>query len=117
MENEVRVKSFSEVIAGQEVNFYILCMKQSFMLWVGLDTTFRALSVAMNSRFEADPICTQLLGDTANSQSTNLSKRLAKKTGCQCYVSLNIKDPSLCQLVEKHINTLYEKEPHSFFFQ
>lgn len=94
MENEVRVKSFSEVIAGQEVNFYILCMKQSFMLWVGLDTTFRALSVAMNSRFvclaytieccitcillsqEADPICTQLLGDTANSQSTNLSKRL-----------------------------------------
>ena len=87
---------------------------------------------------ESDPISTQLLGDAANSESSSLSKRLgvvtlhhmhphsinythcptpaAKKTGCQCYVSLNIKDSSLCQLVEEHINSLYESDPHSFFF-
>ena len=51
MEGGVNVKTFSEVFAGQEVNFYILCMKQSFMLWAGTDLSFSALAVAMNTRF------------------------------------------------------------------
>lgn len=55
MESEVRVKAFSEEIAGQEVNFYILCMKQSFMLWVGADASFSTLAVAMNTRYVCTP--------------------------------------------------------------
>lgn len=51
MESEVRVKAFTQEIAGKEVNFYILCMKQSFMLWVGVDTSFSTLAVAMNTKY------------------------------------------------------------------
>lgn len=51
MESEVRVKSFSDVFEGKEVNFYILCMKQSFLLWANVDTSFSNLSVAMKTRF------------------------------------------------------------------
>lgn len=106
MESGVRVKSFSEVFAGREVNFYILCMKQSFLLWAGTDTSFTALSVAMNTRFVChvhpasfvdvlnylliqgdDPISTQLLGDAKDSESSSLSKRLGKCSLqlCKCY--------------------------------
>ena len=48
---EVRVTTFSEVLGGQEVHFYILRMKQSFLLWAGTDGSFATLSVAMNTRF------------------------------------------------------------------
>ena len=102
MESEVRVKSFSEVLAGREVNFYILCMKQSFLLWAGVDISFRDLSVAMKTKFVSkliaceiqrtiphapliyvfwqgtDPLSTQLLGDATNSESGSLSKRLGE---------------------------------------
>ncbi|CAI8032867.1 Proteasome assembly chaperone 4 [Geodia barretti] len=115
MESEVRVRTFSEVFAGQKVEFYILCMKRSFLLWAGVDGSFSTLSVAMNTRFESDPVSTNLLGDSINAASSSLSKRLAKRTGCQCFVSLNIKDPTLCKLAEEHIIRLYERDPHLFF--
>ena len=94
------MKSFSEVLAGREVNFYILCMKQSFLLWAGVDTSFRDLSVAMKTKFVSmaceiqhniphasllyvswqgtDPLSTQLLGDATHSESGSLSKRLGE---------------------------------------
>ena len=93
------MKTFSEFLAGQEVNFYVLCMKQSFLIWAGADRSFSALSVAMNTRFvghlyssliiklhpliyiqEGDPISTHLLGDPTNTTSSNLSKRLGTYT-------------------------------------
>ena len=80
---------------------------------------------------------TIFLGDSINAASSSLSKRLgirplcnknadvckvisslsAKRTECQCFVSLNIKDPNLGKLAEEHIIRLYEKDPHLFFIQ
>jgi len=51
MEGSVRVKTFSQEFEGQEVYFYVLCLKQSFLLWAGPDLSFTSLSVAMNTRF------------------------------------------------------------------
>ena len=45
------MKNFSEVILGQQVHFYVLRLKESFLLWVGTDVTFDTLAVAMNTRF------------------------------------------------------------------
>lgn len=103
MEGSVRVKTFSQEFEGQEVYFYVLCLKQSFLLWAGPDLSFTSLSVAMNTRFvsillserfnlnaphlymyllmhtciqESDPTSTQLLGDATNSSSSSFAKRL-----------------------------------------
>lgn len=51
MESSVRVKTFSQEFEGQQVFFYVLCLKQSFLLWAGTDLSFTSLSVAMNTRF------------------------------------------------------------------
>ena len=106
------MKTFSEFLAGQEVNFYVLCMKQSFLIWAGADRSFSALSVAMNTRFvghlyssliiklhpliyiqECDPISTHLLGDPTNTTSSSLSKRLGTYTTC---VSVCMEQRVLC---------------------
>lgn len=45
------VRTFSETFVGERVHFYVLRLKQSFLVWVGTDTTFSTLAVAMNTRF------------------------------------------------------------------
>lgn len=47
----VAVRNFSEHLLGQQVHFYILRLKESFLLWIGTDLTFKTLAVAMNTRF------------------------------------------------------------------
>ena len=54
MDGAVKVRTFSQVFAGQDVHFYILCLKQSFMLWASTDIFLKTLSVAMNTRFVSD---------------------------------------------------------------
>ena len=44
----VAVKTFSESFLGQNVHFYVLRLKESFLLWVGTEATFKTLAVAMN---------------------------------------------------------------------
>ncbi len=50
-ETGVAVKNFSETFAGVQVHFYVLRLKQSFLVWIGTDATFSTLAVAMNTRF------------------------------------------------------------------
>ena len=59
MEGEagVAVKTFSETFLGQNVNFYVLRLKQSFLLWVGTEATFTTMAAAMNIKFVSE-ICT-----------------------------------------------------------
>lgn len=57
----VTVKTFSETFMGQNVNFYVLRLKQSFLLWVGTEATFTTMAAAMNIKFVSEctsNICT-----------------------------------------------------------
>ena len=47
----VAVKSFKEKILNLEVHFYVVRLKQSFVLWIGTEPCFDVLSVAMPTRF------------------------------------------------------------------
>ena len=40
----------------------------------------------------------------------------AKKTGCQCFVSLNVPDTSLHPLIEKYLLTTIDRERNTFVF-
>ena len=53
MENSsnITVQTFTENFLGQEVLFYVLRLEKSFLLWIGTETTFKTLAVAMNTRF------------------------------------------------------------------
>ena len=46
----VAVKTFSEDFLGEHVHFYVLRLKESFLLWIGTAANFRSLAVAMNTR-------------------------------------------------------------------
>ena len=47
---DVAVKTFSEDFLGERVHFYVLRLKQSFLLWIGTGATFKSLAVAMSTR-------------------------------------------------------------------
>ena len=48
----VAVTTMKEKILGLEVQFYVLRMKQSFLLWIGTEPPqFEALSVSMLTKF------------------------------------------------------------------
>ena len=45
------VKTFTEKILDLDVLFYVLRMRQSFVLWIGTEPRLEMLSVAMPTRF------------------------------------------------------------------
>ena len=47
----VSVRTFSEEFTGCEVNFQVLKLKESFLVWIGSDRSFKNLAVAMKTRF------------------------------------------------------------------
>lgn len=163
----ITTNQFSKSLLGCEVHFLILRMRQSFLLWIGTEPSFKTLAVAMKSRLnlvkcalcvllpdkhahtqDSQPICTQLLGDTRSMSSSSLSKSLgayfvlyvlygcvcvcmclvrdtsqfldlsfiALKTGCQCFVSMNIADKSIRLLAEEHLSELCTNHPEMFSF-
>ena len=48
---DLAVKTFTEKILGLNVHFYVLRMRQSFVLWIGTERRLDSLSVAMPTRF------------------------------------------------------------------
>ncbi|XP_064393699.1 proteasome assembly chaperone 4-like [Halichondria panicea] len=116
MEEVITTKQFSKTLLGCEIHFYILRMKQSVLVWIGRISSFKHLSVAMKSRLDSQPISSQLIGDSTDTSSSNLSRVLALKGGCQCFVSVNIADESVRLLAEEHISELCVKHPELFSF-
>lgn len=81
-------------------------MQDSLYIWIGnfSDNKMNDLSLALSSVYEKTPISTKLLGSIADSTSTNMAKRLAKKLGTPVYVSFNIQADNLSMpAIEKKI--------------
>lgn len=116
MEDAVAVKTFSSKLSSQNIHFYILKLKESYLLWIGTDTSFRTLAIAMNSRLDTEPLCTQLLGDSTDNAAGNLAQRLVKRYGHRCFVSMNVQDTTLHPIIEDYVIKMLDKEPQNFLF-
>ena len=46
----VDVRTFSEAFFGEQVHFYVLRLRKSFLVWAGYGASFQALAVAMSTR-------------------------------------------------------------------
>ena len=44
------VQEITQEFFGQSIHVYVLKLKQSFVLWIGSEPTFKTLAVAMNTR-------------------------------------------------------------------
>lgn len=116
MGDSVAVKTFSSRLSNQNVHFYVLKLKESYLLWIGTDASFRTLAIAMNSRLDPEPICTQLLGASTDNAAGNLAQKLVKRFGRHCFVSMNVQDATLHPMIEDYVSKMLDKEPQNFFF-
>jgi len=86
--------TFSEVVGGQhQVHFLVLRMAQSFLLWIGDDSKeLNNLSVAMPPfRGSLESVSSNLMGGSMSSLAEAISRKLAKKSACQVFVSVSLK--------------------------
>ncbi len=56
MEGVITTKQFSKTLLGCEIHFYIMRMQQSVLVWIGRDSSFKNLSVAMKSQLVGNRI-------------------------------------------------------------
>ncbi|XP_012256373.2 proteasome assembly chaperone 4-like [Athalia rosae] len=89
--------NFLTEVGEVKMSCQIIKMRDSFYVWVGNynNNVMNHLSLALVSNYEKVPISTTLLGSVADSTSTNMAKRLAKKLGMPVYVSFNIEADNL----------------------
>jgi len=96
------------IVDGIVVNIHLLPFDGGSVLWVNSENSLSMnnLAVAMPSRFEVSTSQT-LLGRRLDMQSSDLAKRLSKRTGQQIFVSYNLpeNDVELLRKVEAHLIT------------
>ncbi|KAK9884072.1 hypothetical protein WA026_005011 [Henosepilachna vigintioctopunctata] len=117
MESSFKVHVFTEEIHDKKIIFQVLKMLDSCMIFINdkEDLKFNDLTLALQSRFEQEPLCTRLIGHTAENTSINLSNKLKKKLNKTVYVSLNIdEDRLLVPAVEKRLNAEIKSNPDNF---
>ncbi|XP_067651924.1 proteasome assembly chaperone 4-like [Haliotis asinina] len=111
----VTVHTFTEHIMDTAVFYQVIKMSDSFHLWVGAKPSLENMTLAMNTRFETQPLASHLFGDSSNSTAMSLAQRLAKKTGKQVFVSCNIGYDQLAMpVVEKRIIEEMKQRPEMF---
>lgn len=103
-ENEVELlpcsfkfHNFLTEVGEVKMSCQIIKMEDSYYIWIGnySNKVMNDLSLSMISNYEKVPISTRLIGSVADSMSTNMAKRLAKKLGTPVYVSFNIQADNL----------------------
>ncbi|XP_046549521.1 proteasome assembly chaperone 4-like [Haliotis rubra] len=112
---QVTVHTFTEHVMDTTVLYQVIKMSDSFHLWVGAKPSLENMALAMNTRFEAQPLASHLFGDSSNPTAMSLAQRLAKKTGKQVFVSCNIGYDQLAMpVVEKRIIEEMKQRPEMF---
>ncbi|XP_013409231.1 proteasome assembly chaperone 4 [Lingula anatina] len=115
-ESLLSVYNFSGRLKETDVNFHVLKLHDSFMLWIGTEPAkMDDLSMAMPTRFDSMPLGTQVLGESTDLTSTSLAQKLAKKTGKQVFVSFNMAaDSELVLRVEERVMEEMMMNPDKF---
>eukprot|EP00048_Salpingoeca_helianthica_P010450 m.150401 g.150401 ORF g.150401 m.150401 type:complete len:121 (+) comp15082_c1_seq2:72-434(+) len=101
----MKVHQFQARVGDVNASALIIFMQNSLWVWMGAEGRLDALAMAMPSRFESTPIGTALVGEISDPTSKSIAQRLAKKTGCQCFVSCNFdsSDPLIAAAMEKKV--------------
>lgn len=92
--NVFKGTTFQGRINQREVYFHVIRMNQAFLLWIGDQSKdFNDLSVAMPPLASGPGASSRLIGVTGMDDvlSQAISQKLAKKTGSQVFVSVNLK--------------------------
>ncbi|KNC81969.1 hypothetical protein SARC_05733 [Sphaeroforma arctica JP610] len=92
------------------IYFRVIQMDQTLLLWAGTDSSFTNLAVAMPPRDEMSKqgVGSLLLGDSL--RSTGPAQRLAKLTGKQIHLSINVSISDNVQLAEKMVEERFVRE-------
>ncbi|XP_022082214.1 proteasome assembly chaperone 4-like [Acanthaster planci] len=116
--SRLSVHNFTETICEQSIYFHVLCLKDSFLLWIGQQpANMSNLAVALSTKIDSIPSASLLMGEMTDPVSTTLAQKLAKLTGKQVFVSCDLpQDRMLLPLVETRIINELKAVPDKFYF-
>mmetsp|Transcript_42988 Transcript_42988/g.69752 ORF Transcript_42988/g.69752 Transcript_42988/m.69752 type:complete len:139 (-) Transcript_42988:654-1070(-) len=108
----IKTISFSNLLSDIPVHFHILCLVESFFIWVGVSPPRLArMDAAFPAKFDPFPTTTTLFGKSTDDSSLALAGRLVKKFGKPFFVSLTLPpESSMLPLVEKRLVQELQKE-------
>lgn len=112
-----QVHDFTETFTDTCIAFRVLKMKDSVFIWLGLKNEPKLIdiSISIQSPYSALPSSIKILGNTADTTSTNLATRLHRKLQKPVYVSCNVSlDRLLLPAVEKRLAEEIQNKPELF---
>jgi len=104
-QSKITRKEFQFLFMDTPLYFQILCLKDSFFVWVGTKSySLENLSVSVATTYSSVPSYTKLLGDHLDGFSSGLAQRLAKRTGKIFFISCGVPDvPTIQAYAEKKL--------------
>ncbi|XP_054713389.1 proteasome assembly chaperone 4-like [Uloborus diversus] len=107
---------FQDVLLDVPVTFYVIRMKDCLFLWIGDQGKFESLAVAIKTPYNSSPLCTSIMGYSADDHSSALAAKLSTRIGKQVFASYNLSNSSgsLVILVCERIFREYLGHPEHF---
>ena len=111
-----RTHLFSKTIFGIDIQFSVLKMDQSVLIWIGFKEpkNFNDLSLGFQSKFNSIPLSAHLLGNATDVISKTLTSKLAKKLEKPVYLSYNISDNQMTPEIIKALVNEIDANPDCF---
>lgn len=117
VESSFNIHVFNENIFERNIVFQVVKMQESCMVFINdkEDPQLLNLTLSLMSRFEKEPISTNLIGLSADNTSNNIATKLTKKLKKAVYVSYNLEDSrTLTPAVEKRLYDEIRTNPNNF---
>lgn len=108
-ESSLKNHSFQGECQDEVILFHATKLVDSLYIWIGYRNVpkFADLSLALNNKYDSQPICTRLIGDFIDEPSKNIALKLSKKLNKVVYVSLNI---NVNRFSIPYVNTRLQEE-------
>eukprot|EP00026_Physarum_polycephalum_P024257 Phypoly_transcript_30456.p1 GENE.Phypoly_transcript_30456~~Phypoly_transcript_30456.p1 ORF type:complete len:139 (-),score=12.79 Phypoly_transcript_30456:3-377(-) len=110
-EPKIKIHHFSETFMETPLYFQILCMKDSYFVWIGTSSIkLESMFASVPSPYGPTPSTTQLIGNYLEGFTQSLAARLTKRFGKMFYVSTSLPDTSILHAFaeKKLVNSLLE---------
>ncbi|KAL3286575.1 hypothetical protein HHI36_001076 [Cryptolaemus montrouzieri] len=117
VESSFSTHIFSDDLQGTKILFQVIKMLDSCIIFINDQNNlkFVDLSLAIQSRFEREPLTTNLVGHGVDNSSVNLANKLNKRLKKLVYLSLNVEgDRLLLPGLEKRLYEEIKSRPEKF---
>lgn len=96
---------FTDLHEETPVHFQIIRLEKQLFVWMGTQANMGNLCLAMPTRMDPTPTVTTLLPGPADSDSSSMAQRLAKRTGLPVAASVNLpaSSPTLKAWAERRL--------------